>query len=632
VPLSSANVIQTNKGSWALSNPALLSATTAGNTVIIESHTEGTSGASPDFADFDTDYLVGLRNTTLQVRRQADTVGGQTTWAPIFGSWVGSWVVYEISGLYPAVDAYTYNSRLYDPGQPTSGMLTGETLDTNLVTPSDADVFCLSVWAAEDSAGVIAPTWAGYNPSSFVESQEQGAVGSAVNSLDLASAHAFPGSTSLLSVTATLTVSGGHSASGACVLLVYRSTADPLIFLTGFSPGTAVSANVGTSPYIPLVVGTPAVVADVGFSSGYAAEITASAATEGYGLDSTVRVGGSQMDVGHARVEMPSPLPTGDVNLVTIDNATVTDHAIRFRASDGVLVAGLADGTGTPAVGPAVAAGGVYRLEWRHDFNGFTFEWRVDGVGQPTFTIPSGDTIANVYIGPATVAATVSGLRFSDWLDSVTAADYPLGDCRVIPLTVDPVGTVTLTGTATNWLTFTSNGTTTAWNATTARNNLDEVPFVFGASNDGVVQATASTTDHVDVPLTSYTLLPGEIVMGARMVILGWAVSATAATFGFRFHNGTTEEVLVAGTVNPTFSNSTTAPGWFAKMVTLANINTQGKIDGAQIRGGYSSDSTPDIGFSAGMIELAVRATPAPPFAWYSRPNRPARMLHQNPG
>jgi hypothetical protein len=601
MPLSSSNIVQTAKGSLAASQPTLGVATTAGNTVFVVVHSD--VDLSIGIVGFDLDRSQPMDHSRLVVFRQADTAGAETTWT-VVGSTDAAWVAYEVSGLYPAPDAYGFNYAL---------LLTGGTLSTNAVGPSDADVFCLSAWAAEDPSGTTAPTWASYT-NSYTESQEQAVVGASSNGLGLACAHKFPGSTADAGLVATLTVSGGHTAVAACILLVYRSTADPLVFATGFSPGTAVSASAGTTPYIPLVVGTPAVVADATASSGYAAEITASAATEGYGLNAAVRPAGTDVDVGHVRWKSPGSLPAGDVDLVVLDSLTggIADNAVRFRASDSALVVGIAGGGGTPAVGPVVVPDTWYRLEWRLTFSAFTFEWRVDGTAQPTYTIVVGDGIANVYIGPAINAATAT-MRYTDWLDSATPADYPLGDCRVVPLTVDPAGTVAV-NTAADFSTYTANGTiNSTFDVTTARDNLDEIPFTIGASNDGIVQDAADTAGHVDVPLTSYTLAPGEVVMGARLVVLGWAVSATAATFGFRFYNGSVEEILVAGTVNPGFNNSTTAPGWFAKMVTLANINTQAKIDAATVRNGYSSDATPDIGFGAELVELVVRAAQPSP-------------------
>jgi hypothetical protein len=598
VPLGSGDIIQTAKGSLASTQPTLPVATTAGNTVIIVVFSEDISAV----AGFDMDYALPLNTspnlTYLRVFRQADTAGGETAWTVIGGATVGAWVVYEVSGLYPGPDVFTFNAGT---------RATGETLNSNTLGLSDADVFCLSVWAAHDGSGTTAPTWASYT-NSYTERQEQAVTGSAGNSLDLAVADKFPGSVVDQGSTATVTVSGGHTADVGVIILAYRSVADPLVFLTGFGPGTAVSATVGTTPYIPLIVGTPAVVADATSASGYAAELVATAATEGLGL-SAVFLAVTTVHVGSFRVKFPGSLPGGDVDLFTLQTDGANNWAIRFRASDTSLVAGIANGGGSPVAGPVVVADTWYLVELYLDTQGFLLHWRVNTVAQADYALPTGGLVVNAYLGWGVNAATAT-VRYTDWCASVTPADYPLGDVRIVTLAVDPAGTVTLTGTTGNWLTFTANGTTAAWNATTARNNIDEIPFTIGAANDGIVQATASTTDHVDVPLTSYTLQPGEIVMGARVVVLGWAVSGTAATFGFRYFNGTTEELLVAGTVNPAFSNSTTAPGWFGKMLTLANINTQAKLDASVIRNGYSSDATPDIGFAAELVELAIRAAP----------------------
>lgn len=620
MPLTTANIIQTAKGSFnSTSGTATLpAATTAGNTVFIGVH-RALLGANPELAGFDYDYTLTLPNSYFTVFRQSDTVGGETSWPiDVAGGGACAWITYEVEGLYPGYDVRTFNSRV-------GGMLTGETLNSNAIGSSDADVFCLSFWAAEDPSGTTAPTWASYT-NSYTESQEQ-AVSDGTRSLGLAAAHKFPGTVGPHDTTATLTVSGGHTATGAVVLLVYRSTADPAVFLTGFGPGTLLGANVGTAPYIPLLVGTPAVVADATTASGYALEITASAATEGVGL-SAAALGSPNALVDNFRVMFPGSLPAGDVDLAPIQTDGTNNWAVRYRASDSTLTAGIAGGGGTPAVGPVAVPDTWYLVERYLERVNFLLHWRVNQVAQADYALPTGGLVTNAYLGPALNAATAT-VRFTDWMASVTPADYPLGDCRVYSLRVDSAGTLVLTGTAANWSTYTANGTLAAWNAATALANIDEVPFTIGAGNDGLVQIAIATGDFVSIPLTSYTLLPGEVVMGARMVVLGWAASATAATLGFGFYNGTSEETLQAGTVNPGFNASTTLPSWFAKMVTLANINTQGKIDGAQIRSGRSSDANPDEGLGGGVIELAIRAAPAAtgPPQWLQRGARPSEQF-----
>ena len=606
MPLGTGNIIQTAKGSLAVSDPTLPAPTAAGSTVLILMLAE-TLMTGPTGLGFAYDAQLnftdgpGTDGARLGVFRKPDDPGGVTTWA--VPEAVGAWIVYEVSDLYPAVDAEVEITDAL--------VVTGETLWTSVPGYTDTDIFCLTVWGGEDPSGTTGPTWGSYT-NSYTESQEQSVVGvSGTNGLTLAAAHRFPGALNA-DCTATLTVSGGHTATAGVIHLAYRSTVDPLIFLTGFGPGTLAGANVGTAKYIPLVTGTPAIVADATTASGFAAELSGTAAVEGLGLDSSIRVAGSDIDVGMVRVKFPGSLPAGDLDLVTWDSAGAVSNAVRFRVSDSKLIVGIAGGGGTPAAGPVVVPDVWYRLDWRLTFSAFTVEWQVDGVVQPTYGIAAGDSLVAVYLGWAQQAATAT-VRYADWCDSVTPADYPIAETKVVSFLVDPAGTVTV-NTAASFSTFTANGTINAtFNVTTARDAVKDIPPVIGASAAGFVQDAVDTAGHVDIPMTSYTLLPGEVVMGVRMVVCGWAVSATAATLGFRIFNGTTEELLQAGTVNPLFDNSTTAPGWFAKMATLANFNTQAKLDGMQNRVGWASDATPDIGINATLTEVGIRAAAAGP-------------------
>lgn len=113
--------------------------------------------------------------------------------------------------------------------------------------------------------------------------------------------------------------------------------------------------------------------------------------------------------------------------------------------------------------------------------------------------------------------------------------------------------------------------------------------------------------------MTSYTLAAGESVSGARMLAPGWAVSATAATFGFRYLTTGAEVTLQAGTVDPNFDNSTTAPAWVCKMLTLADVDTQAELDALKFRVGFSSDATPNVGIHAIACEVAIKEATAVP-------------------
>jgi len=271
-------------------------------------------------------------------------------------------------------------------------------------------------------------------------------------------------------------------------------------------------------------------------------------------------------------------------------------------------------------------------LEWRYTTS-VLCEWQVDGISQPTLAVSSG-FVSQIHVGWALTAATAT-VDYDDLCISATAGDYPMGATKVLLLT--PAGTAAV-NTPTAFSLMSANGTiNSTFNVTTARDAVAEVPPSIGASADGFVQDATDTAAHVDIPMSTYTLAGGEAIIGVRVVCCGWAVSTTAATLGFRAYNGTVEEVLQVGTVNPTFSNSATTPGWFAKQCTLTNFDTQAKLDALQVRVGWSSDAAPDIGVQAVYAEVAVAATqqqPAGTPGWWSRPHRSAHALsaHQAPG
>jgi hypothetical protein len=109
----------------------------------------------------------------------------------------------------------------------------------------------------------------------------------------------------------------------------------------------------------------------------------------------------------------------------------------------------------------------------------------------------------------------------------------------------------------------------------------------------------------------------GESIRAVRWYFIGWAASATANTIGMRGWDGTTETVLFV-VADPAFDNSTTVPGWVARMHrTLGagsgpRIISQIQLDALAARIGFSSNATVDVGVHAVLAELLVRADPVP--------------------
>jgi hypothetical protein len=139
---------------------------------------------------------------------------------------------------------------------------------------------------------------------------------------------------------------------------------------------------------------------------------------------------------------------------------------------------------------------------------------------------------------------------------------------------------------------------------------LDEIPPTVSASSDGVVQVSVAASDYINLPMTTYTCGPGEVIATRRFVASLWGGTGSATgTLGWRGWDGTTETTFVAaGTVYDADSLTTASasyPIWAAAMWTGAC--TQAQLDAAAVRMGFSTDATPDMGASAVYLEVAVR-------------------------
>lgn len=551
---------------------------------------------------------VALADSFLTVWRRVAEAAGETVVITQNAAGACVYLQYIMSALYqqPPLGAST----------PTvDGTIgNGETLSTGATAElSDWNVFSLALFASEDLASTTPPTWSGYTNSYAVmagSARSQTGVGEVKA---LAGAHVFPRNYGPHETTGTLASAG--SCSAAAAVLVYQGLVDPPYFFTGFEPGTLAGANLGVTAgkLIPLIVGTPTIDTVTPHNGGYLCRMNTTAAVCGVGLSPSTEGQATSPCVFSVAVRFRSALPGADVNLVTLRPVAGADLAVRFRTSDDRFVVGFADGTGTPAEGPTVTTATWYVITGRWTV-GATIDWRVDAVTYPQFADSNAQQLSEVYAGWPFHAVTAD-VDFDDFVLSALSGDYPIDVAKVLLLRVDPAGTVAVTNSA-SFSTFTNNGTiNSTFNVTTARDALDELPPSIGASADGIVQDATDTAGHVDIPLTTYTLAGGESPLGLRAIFCGWAVSGTAATLGFRIFNGTTEQILQAGTVDPQFDNSTTTPAWFAKLANLANFDTQAKLDAAQVRVGYSSDAAPDVGIQWAGAEILIGATPGPPAA-----------------
>jgi hypothetical protein len=243
--------------------------------------------------------------------------------------------------------------------------------------------------------------------------------------------------------------------------------------------------------------------------------------------------------------------------------------------------------------------------------NPWVYKWRINGVPQPDVSA----AFAAADLDWTWLGSWHSGDRYTTDYDDIaissTAADYPLGPGKSVLLKVDSAGTPALiSGATSNSLAaFTSNATVaTTFNATNVRNALTELPPTYGGSASGVAQRTSGAGNAVELPLETYTLQTGEAVNGGRMLVAGWANSATSGSnLGVRAYNGTDAEAVLSagGTTNVGFTNDTNS-GWICKMLPASWSWTQAKINALVARLGYSTDIAPVPGAHWAGVELDI--------------------------
>lgn len=343
------------------------------------------------------------------------------------------------------------------------------------------------------------------------------------------------------------------------------------------------------------------------YSGGYGLRCTGSSDL-GWGTDSLGT--GKTVITGVMRIKVSTD-PAAAKTVFYHDTAAITqDVGIKYVPASDTFQA--FNGATTQLGNVTVLPGEWHLLEWEYDCSGatHTFAWRIDGVAQTNCNrAKTASTVATLDLSGD---AVTGAFDYDNVVVSVTAGDYPLGEHKVVLLSVDPAGTVTVNGTTGNFQTFAgATPTLTAWNATTARNNTDEIPVNVGSAQDGWAQITTASTDYVESPLTSYQLAPGETVAAGRLLAPMWAASATANTIGLRSWNGTTERTLFAA-ADPNADNSAT-PAWVCRMLTPADIDTQAELDALAIRAGFSTDAGVDVGVHAIYVEVAIKTPPVTP-------------------
>ena len=613
-------VLQSNAGGFNATsgNATLGSGTTAGTTLLL---IVGTASSFPStnpptgFTPANGDGPVPATTNKVMLFRKTATAG-ETSWAiTVASAQLVCWSVLEVDGL----DASTPKDvtvSTFQNGTAVTSQSTGTT-----ATATTYDGFAVAAHFGQASTTTI-PTWSGQT-NGFAEVTDAGvagastAAGMAVSTLSTQTPATF-------SCTATASASVG---AGATVVVYTAANARRVAnvqMMAGFEWGTAAGLATGSAGNLIFdsIGGSPAIVTTAPRSGAYCLELSSSAAAEYVQWSGTPSLGSaSQILVARFGLLFPSSLPSGDLDLFNISVASGTSTAnqavtLRYRSASqslGLQVRAVTDATnGTEQLSASTVSPDTwYGVDVRYDGTSSTTylaDWQLDGVAQTqaTATGTVAPSVGGVSLG--WFGASTATVRYDDVVLSRTAGHFPLGDMRILPVKPDPAGTLTISGTTANFNTFTANGTMAAWNAATALTAISDLPPTISASADGIAQVTAAATDYVNIPMDTYNAAGNNAAVRAvRMYAAGWAASTTAATLAFRGFDGTTETALTA-TANPTFSNSTTAPGWVAKIYKPTSGWTQTQLDALAFRVGFSDDATPDIGIHSIMAEVCVRA------------------------
>jgi hypothetical protein len=542
----------------------------------------------------------------FNVYRRSDVPGGETSWTftTSASTTTAAWWIMEVEDL-DLDDPLDVSASTTSSANPQS---TGTT-----TINSAFDTIAIATHHGSNTGGTAMGSYSAQT-GGFTELAEAASSSAATNHCVAVSTQ-FPGNVgtfnSLATKTGTITTSGGS-------VVVLRSATSPtqsaIVYHTGFEFGTdAVAFNTGpsTGKIADGVIGTmgTAVLIQSGTRTGgvgsYVLRLVASAAETRISWSATGALPSSK-DGAAVGVWVKVVSSTGTAVLAILRDSAANDMQLVYDTSTTKL--GVRWNTGTVTYQAGTLATGTWAMVdlamWGCKTTAKKMAWAVDGTAETALSnLSAGATVfSSVYLG-RDAAQTVTA-EYDDVRISMNRADHPLGNQQVMLLTVDPAGTPTISGTTANFNTFTANGSMAAWDATVARDALNEVPPTIGASADGVAQVTLAASDYMEFPMDTYTLAVSERFIAVRALCCGWAASGTAATIGFRGYDGTTEVTWFAA-ADPGFDNAATT-AWLSYQWITTGRWTQAKLGALALRLGFSSDATPDIGAHVLYLEVVI--------------------------
>jgi hypothetical protein len=597
VSLGDASILHSNVGSTGAAAPgssftvALAGAeTTDGGgttTVVIVVGIQG-SGASTMGTPTGFTLLDKTTSGSIWSWRKPAVAAGESSWSvPVSaGTVISAWWVAEIADfdLDDPLDASAKSIANTDP------QTTGTTA-LNFAT----DIVCIAAHASVVTTTGTAGTWASQT-NGFVENGEaQTSRGVAAPNVDLAVALLFPGDSGTFECSATITPGTDVDVSSGLILVLASATSPStasVVAMDGFEYGVANPGAVHTvaaGSAIDGSYGARLVAAGAPAARSQGVSATENAVRQAFWLRIVSATGTPIM----AEIQC-----TGGTPLQLVYEVSSSRLGLRWGSGGTAAWQAGTTPTGT-AVHVELAAsgykGGTRKAEW------FLDELQQD---PPADLTEATHNLSSVNIGQDAGTPTYT-IDFDNPRLAYTRLGNKLGIQRIMLLPVDPTVLPSVSGTTANFNTFTNNGTMAAWNATAARDAVDEVPPTLGASADGVAQITAAAGDFVEFPLTRYQLAPDEQLLAVHVRVYGWAASATANTVAVRAWNGTTETVIFA-LADPGWDNTATVFLKSALLPVPAGGWQQSHLDALAVRFGYSDDATPDVGVHAVYAEILI--------------------------
>ncbi|MBN2113924.1 MAG: hypothetical protein JW785_07350 [Acidimicrobiia bacterium] len=393
------------------------------------------------------------------------------------------------------------------------------------------------------------------------------------------------------SLTSTDQAANARVETGLGALVEAGSGAVDAVFLTGLEQGVASASLPGVFDSVTGAgVNADATVARHGSHSLRVAPANAAAFA-------TADLGGSGNTVVVRFAVRLASLPGATVNLFAVSpggGATVSTAIFLYDAAAGVFAVrwGM---SGTVVPGNSAPVPGAWHLvEMRVSVaDPHVLEWRIDAVEQPTASAANpAQSVVAINFGTGVTNVTYTA-HFDDIIVSPNAADYPIGNGKVLGLAIDGAGSHSQPNR------FRNNGGSNIDASSWTR--VDDIPA--DTTADFVFQRNAVATRYLEFTFADTT---EESCINAVSALLAYHSAGTAANNGkASIFNGATETVVYSGDMSVTslaYARAVVSPGGGAWAPAALN--------GLVARVGYSTDVNPNPYWDALLLEYDV------PLAW----------------